>query len=164
MLRASGVDVTLVRVGAPLEPGLARLARDVLGGGLCDLGRVSDERLVELYNASDLLLFPSLLEGFGRPPVEAMSCGLPVVASSAEPFAEILGDAALRPDPHDVLAVAAAVGAVLGDPALAATLRERGFARTRGYTWAATIEAYVDVYREVLASVVERRDRPESGR
>jgi glycosyltransferase involved in cell wall biosynthesis len=149
-LRADGLAVTLVRVGGPLAAPEQELGRELLGGGLLDLGRVSDARLVELYNASDLLLFPSLFEGFGRPPIEAMSCGLPVVASSAEPFADVLGDAALRPDPHDVAAIAAAARAVLLDTDLAAGLRARGFAVARRYTWPATVAAYVEVYRDVL--------------
>jgi glycosyltransferase involved in cell wall biosynthesis len=148
-LRADGVDVTLIRVGAPLPAAQSGLAGELLGSGLQDLGRVSDQRMVELYNACDALLFPSLLEGFGRPPVEAMSCGLPVVASSAEPFAEVLGDAALLPNPHDVESVAAATRAVLLDPALAGDLRRRGTARAGGFTWAATVDAYVAVYDEV---------------
>jgi glycosyltransferase involved in cell wall biosynthesis len=78
-----------------------------------------------------------------------MSCGLPVVASSAEPFAEVLGEAALQPDPRDERAVTEAARAVLLEPDLAARLRARGSARAARYTWTAAVDAYIDVYREV---------------
>jgi len=102
-LRAGGLDVALVRVGSPLvgeEPELARslgIERSVL-----DMGVISDDRLVELYNACDVFLFPSYYEGFGWPPLEAMACGTPAVVSTADPFPEILGDAALAAAADDV--------------------------------------------------------------
>ncbi len=101
------------------------------------------------YSAAAVLAFPSHYEGFGLPPLEAMSCGTPVVASNTSSLPEVVGDAALTVDPDDDAALAAALRRVLTEPALAADLRARGLARARRFSWAATAEATVAVYREV---------------
>jgi glycosyltransferase involved in cell wall biosynthesis len=114
-------------------------------------GFVSDDRLVELYAGAACFLFPSLGEGFGLPPLEAMACGAPVVMSDRPALGEVAGDAALQAPPLDVEALAAHVIAVLQDRQLASRLRADGLARARPFTWAAAAAATEQVYREALA-------------
>ena len=114
-------------------------------------GYVSDEDLPAIYSAADLFVFPSLYEGFGLPPLEAMACGTPVVCSNASSLPEVVGDAAITVDPYDVEALAEAMRRVLSDADLADDLRQRGLERAAGFTWERTARETVEVYREVLS-------------
>jgi glycosyltransferase involved in cell wall biosynthesis len=101
-------------------------------------GRVAPEDLPAFYRRAALLAYPSLYEGFGLPPVEAMACGTPVVASSVTCLPEVLGEAALLADPMDTADWADAIQRVLFDLSLRADLRERGLARAAQFSWAKT--------------------------
>jgi len=150
-LRAGGLPVTLVRAGHRLRPDHLALAyRLGISENVRDLGPAGDQELADLYNAADVLLFPSLYEGFGWPTVEAMASGLPVVCSRAGSLGEVVGDAALTAEPEDVSGLAGHVASVLTDPSLAASLRARGLARARLFDWDRTAEKFEAVYREVL--------------
>jgi glycosyltransferase involved in cell wall biosynthesis len=149
-LRGTGLEATLVRVGPPLAAAERALAEHLrIAGAVKSLGRVSDERLIEVYTAADVLLFPSHAEGFGWPVLEAMACGTPVVTSRAPALEEIAGDAGLRADADDVDGLAAAVSTVLGDPGLAERLRRRGRERAARHRWSRTADGYADVYASV---------------
>ena len=113
------------------------------------LGRVSGEELVRLYRTSAALVFPSLYEGFGQPPLEAMACRCPVACSNAASLPEVCGDAARLFDPRSVEEMVAAVEDVLLDPD---PWRERGLQRAAGFTWEATARAHDAVYRELAGS------------
>jgi glycosyltransferase involved in cell wall biosynthesis len=116
--------------------------------GVRVLGRVSQDELVSLYRRAAALVFPSLYEGFGQPPLEAMACGCTVASSNAASLPEVCGDAARLFDPTSVEEMVAAVEDVLDDPG---PWRERGFARAAGFTWEATARAHDDVYAELAA-------------
>jgi glycosyltransferase involved in cell wall biosynthesis len=103
-----------------------------------------------LYNAATAFAFPSRYEGFGLPPLEAMACGTPVVASSASSMPEIVGDAALMAAPDDVPGWAVALWRLLADAALREDLRRRGFARAAQFSYARTAQATIDVYARTL--------------
>ena len=90
------------------------------------VGHLPEDDLAAVYNMADLFVFPSLYEGFGLPPLEAMACGLPVVASSAPALAEVLDGAALLVDARDVDALAEASARALGDGRLRSRLRRQG--------------------------------------
>jgi glycosyltransferase involved in cell wall biosynthesis len=108
-----------------------------LDGAARFTGQVSDAELRALYRGASLLVMPSLSEGFGLPPLEAMSFGVPVVASNLASLPEVCGDAALLVDPLDVPALAAAMERVLSDAPLAETLRRRGLKQAARFTTAA---------------------------
>ncbi|MGE5708429.1 MAG: glycosyltransferase family 4 protein, partial [Bacteroidota bacterium] len=90
------------------------------------LGYVPESDLPLLYNAATLFVYPSVYEGFGLPPLEAMACGTPVIVGDCSSLPEVVGNAALRVDPKDPRALRSAMDRVLGDPALAARLIEQG--------------------------------------
>jgi glycosyltransferase involved in cell wall biosynthesis len=102
------------------------------------------------YLTAHLFVFPSLYEGFGLPPLEVMACGTPVVTSNSSSLPEVVGDAALTVDPYDVGAIAAAMAAILADPALAADLRQRGLARAGRFSWERMAQETIKVYQHVL--------------
>lgn len=127
-------DLLLVTVG------IGRAA--VFGTDVCDdgpnirhLADVSDADLRALYEHAALLLFPSRYEGFGIPPLEAMSLGCPVVASSAAAITEVVGDAALVVHPDDVEGMTRAMNAMLSDPTLRADLVRKGHDRAAMFSW-----------------------------
>ena len=119
-------------------------------------GHVPDAELPLWYNAAEVFVYPSLYEGFGLPPLEALACGTPTVTSAAASLPEVVGDAAILAAPADPDALAAALARVLADPALRATLRDRGLRRASGFTWARVAAATRAVYDEVLARRVAR--------
>jgi glycosyltransferase involved in cell wall biosynthesis len=114
---------------------------------LLDGVRAAD--LPALYSGASVFVFPSLYEGFGLPPLEAMACGTPVVCSSAGSLPEVVGDAALLVPPTDAEALAAAVRQVLTDPDLQNALRQRGVERSRLFSWERTAWATLAVYQRV---------------
>jgi glycosyltransferase involved in cell wall biosynthesis len=115
------------------------------------LGWVEQADLESLYAHSELLVFPSLYEGFGLPVLEAMQRGLPVACSDRGSLAEIAGDAALIFDPGSADAIAHAMTQLLDDPALRADLVQRGRAQAAGYTWQACAEGYAASFARTLA-------------
>jgi glycosyltransferase involved in cell wall biosynthesis len=116
--------------------------------GVRSLGRVPREKLVELYRTAAALVFPSLYEGFGQPPLEAMACGCVVACSNAASLPEVVGDAAPLFDATSVEETVAAVEAVLDDPE---PWRARGLQRAKEFTWEKTARAHDDVYAELAA-------------
>jgi len=104
---------------------------------------VSDAGLIDLYRRAACLVFPSLYEGFGLPPVEAMACGCPVAAAAAGSLPEVCGDAAVLFDPLDPEAIAAGIDEALGR---SAELSERGLRRAAAFTWDKTARAHDQIY------------------
>ena len=115
-------------------------------------GALRDERELScLYAGASVYLQPSLIEGFGLPPLEAMACGVPVIASRASALRETLGEAALMVAPQDAEAWAGAIARLRADSAGRAELARRGRERARGFTWERTAERTLDAYDEALA-------------
>jgi glycosyltransferase involved in cell wall biosynthesis len=119
-------------------------------GKVTHLGYVSDETLVALYRRAMCLVFPSFYEGFGLPPIEAMSCGCPVIVSRTSSLPEVCGDAALYCDPHDPQTLADAIVRLRDAPALISEMRERGVRHAQQYTWQATAQQMLN---RLLAAV-----------
>ncbi len=120
-----------------------------LAGAVVMPGYLSADELRRLYSYADLFVFPSLYEGFGLPPLEAMACGAPVITSNRASLPEVVGDAALQIDPGDPGALAEAMTAVLDDESLAASLRERGFDRVKRFSWERTARQTLELYHRV---------------
>lgn len=116
--------------------------RDVLR-----VGYVGAAELPALLSGASVFAYPSLFEGFGLPPLEAMVCGVPVICSGVTSLPEVVGDAALTFDPTSVDDIADAMLAVLSDPSLRATLVRKGRARAARFTWEATAARTLEVYR-----------------
>jgi glycosyltransferase involved in cell wall biosynthesis len=114
-------------------------------------GFVEDKTLSVLYRLASVFVFPSLYEGFGLPPLEAMACGTPVVTSNVSSLPEVVGDAACLVDPYSAQAIADGILQVLHSAHLRAEMRQRGFARVREYSWERSVARVRQVYGEVAA-------------
>ncbi len=133
-------------------PGLpARLAASRHAERIRPIGWVDDVLAAQLLRHARLLAYPSLYEGFGFPPLEAMALGTPVVGSSASSFPEVIGDAGLLPDPESVPEIAAAVERTNDDKAWRAEARARGFGRAGLYRWEASAAKMRALCQEALA-------------
>jgi glycosyltransferase involved in cell wall biosynthesis len=148
-------DIALVFVQRQARggDGLRRMAARL---GIADraifLRAVAPADLLQLYSAAEVLLHPSLAEGFGNPVAEAMACGCPVITSDRSAMPEVAGGAALLVDPLDSAGIAAALGRVVGNNATRRTLSEAGLARARSLDWESAARRYVGLYREILAA------------
>ncbi|MBO0780784.1 MAG: glycosyltransferase family 4 protein [Ktedonobacteraceae bacterium] len=112
---------------------------------------VEDEDKATIYSGASLFVFPSLYEGFGLDPLEAMACGAPVVCSNRSSLPEVVGDAAISIDPENTDALADAICRVLSSESLQADLRARSLKRAAGFSWRKTAEETLSVYEEVMA-------------
>lgn len=114
------------------------------------LGKPDKESLVNIYNAADVLLSPSLYEGFGITILEAMACGTVVITSNVTSLPEVAGDAAILVAPNDVTTMVKAVGELLEKPLYRKSLVERGLARVKMFTWEKTAEQVATLYEKLL--------------
>ncbi len=112
---------------------------------------VEDEDKAALYSGASAFVFPSLYEGFGLDPLEAMACGAPVVCSNRTSLPEVVGDAALNIDPDDLSAMVDAMYRVLTSDELSADLKARGLARAKLFSWRKTASETLAVYEEAVA-------------
>jgi glycosyltransferase involved in cell wall biosynthesis len=114
-------------------------------------GQVDDEFLPRLYAGALAFVFPSLYEGFGLPPLEAMACGVPVLTGNQTSFPEVIGEVGLMVDPYDVAAIAEGLKRLIGDPGLRSRLRDKGLARAGRFDWNVTAERTRQVLEAVAA-------------
>jgi glycosyltransferase involved in cell wall biosynthesis len=110
------------------------------------LGFVPDAQLPDLYRAADVFVYPSLYEGFGMPPVEAMACGCPVISSTCGSLGEVVGDAAAIVDPKDIQSIAKQLGTLATEPAARERFRAAGLAQAKKFDWGKTAIETVKVY------------------
>ena len=150
-LKSQGHHLRLIKVGkASGERWRKRFLADVrrlhLNEDVVVVDRVPESDLPLFYNAADLYVSSSLLEGFGLPALEAMACGTPVVCSDASSLPEIVGDAAVLIDPRDPNSLAAAIAGVLDSAPLRRRMRERGLTQAARFTWEQSADRLVQVY------------------
>jgi glycosyltransferase involved in cell wall biosynthesis len=137
----------MVWVGVPRWGSDALLARARAAGVLLP-GFVAQADLPALLRGAAVLVYPSLYEGFGLPPLEGMACGTPVIVHDGTSLPEAVGEAALVVDARDAGALAGALARVLGDGALRARLREAGLVRARAFTWERTARNLIETLGE----------------
>ena len=135
--------------GWKYEPILGRMRRSTRAAEIRYLNYVPDGQLPGLYAGAEAFVFPSLYEGFGFPPLEAMACETPVVSSTGGSLPEVLGDAALRLNAFEVEPWAQAISGVLSDTAARRDLVARGRQRAARYTWEEAARATWEIYRKV---------------
>jgi glycosyltransferase involved in cell wall biosynthesis len=158
LVAAGRTNVCCLLIGEPDEryTDVADYVRDhQLGKHVRFTGYLDDAAMVDAYQEADVLVHPSLYEGFGFPPLEAMACGTPVVSSNRTSLPEALGDAALLVDPDNIDELAAAIARVLDDEPLRRSLREKGLEQVKRYTWRRAAAETLAVYR----AAVEARAR-----
>lgn len=122
------------------------IRRSPFSADICCVGFVPDAELPTWYRAAGVFVYPTLFEGFGLPPLEAMACGCPVLASTDEAVREVCGNAALQVDPRDVAAIQHELQRLATDPALRIRLRDAGLSRSSQYDWDATAARTLEVY------------------
>ena len=115
------------------------------------LGFLSTETLATLYHLADAFVFPSLYEGFGLPPLEAMASGTPVLTSNVSSLPEVVGDAALLIDPYDPNAIADGMRQILSDHSVRERLVSNGRARASSFSWEESARRVLTIYRQVAA-------------
>ncbi len=135
----------------------ARVEELGLEGDVMFPGYIPVSELPLWYNAAELFVYPSLYEGFGLPPLEAMACGTPVVAANTSSLPEVVGEAGLTVDPLDVEGLAEAMRRALSDEALRQEMRERGLQRAKGFSWTKTARETVQVYRRAMECACTER-------
>jgi glycosyltransferase involved in cell wall biosynthesis len=151
---ARSIDAPLLIAGSQgwlYEPILAKAEQLGLGDRLRFVGYVDQADQHLWYAAATVFAFPSLYEGFGMPPLEAMATGTPVVVSSSSSLPEVVGDAGLIVSPSDPEELADALHRVITDETLRAELRTRGLAQARRFSWRDTAERTLEVYRQAVA-------------
>ncbi len=150
LLECYKADVHLVLAGGKgwlFEDAFAVVRELKLDSRVHFVGRVSSEDLLFLYNAAELLAHPAFYEGFGLPPLEAMACGLPVVVSNVASLPEVVGDAGLLIDPHDVDELTVAMWRVLNEQALRQEMRQKGLQQAARFSWERAARETLDIYR-----------------
>lgn len=149
-LRQKNPGLQLVIAGKPdyWQGGLKRQAPD----GVIFTGFVDDAELAGLYQKAEAFVFPSLSEGFGLPPLEAMQAGLPVISSHATCLPEVLGEAAIYFDPTDPADMAAKIEQVLTNKKLRQELVKKGQTQVKKYSWRHMAEQTLAIYEQALAA------------
>lgn len=147
-LQKSGLE--FVMVGSSNSRVYAKSDRPLTG--LRYLGQVSDADLRGLYTSAVCLVFPSLYEGFGMPPLEAMACGCPVICSNAASLPEVCGSAALMIDPKDYESLCRAIERMASEPSIRAEYREKGLNHVKAFSWKNSARKTWELIEEILPS------------
>jgi len=114
------------------------------------VGDIEDHDMPSVYGGATIFLFPSLYEGFGLPPLEAMACGVPVICSNAGSLPEVTGDAAMNVEPLDFVGLSEALRRLLSDSPLRVSLARKGLERAHRFSWQIMANEVVALYERVL--------------
>jgi len=144
-------DIMLCVVGSPFSSKENALIRELgLTKVVENYGVVADSHLAKLYRCSVAFVYPSLYEGFGIPPLEAMACGTVVIAANCSSIPEVVGDAAILFEPSETDSLTEALFFVLNHPAKRSHFISKGCERTKNFNWEKTVMQTVQVYRSLL--------------
>lgn len=154
LLKKKLPEIKLLKVGTPQVPGarekLLKLMEVLdIQKEVIFVGYVSEDDLTKYYNAADLFVFPSLYEGFGLPPLEAMACGTPVITSNLTSLPEVVGDSAITIDPYDVNAFAEAMYSLLTEESLRKEMISKGLKRAQLFNWEKSAKETRQVYEMI---------------
>lgn len=150
-LKEKEVPVCLWRTGGEFTKEQKNFIKEhSLESLIVNLGNPDKARLIQIYNAADILLAPSLYEGFGLTVVEAMACGLPVITSNVSSLPEVAGEAAVLVDPLNVEAIVQAIFKIKQDSSYRDQLIEKGLVRAKSFSWIKAAEQVAQVYENVL--------------
>jgi len=145
-------DLKLIIIGDDLS-GNPDLRRTVVRSGVQNdvrfLGFIPIEVLRIFYDCAKIFVFPSLYEGFGLPPLEAMAHGTPVVTSNVSSLPEVVGSAAVLVNPENVFEIMRALHRVLTDQSLRDRMKDRGYKQATKFSWEISVRRVLDVYRQV---------------
>lgn len=150
-----GVTLKVVGAGGSVFAHTSARGREM--SDVTFLGHVPEEQLVDLYRNASLFVYPSLYEGFGLPPLEAMACGCPCLVSDAASLPEVCGDAAIYCDPASTESIAGGMTRLLNDTLLRSDCRQRGLMRAASFSWEASARRLLDVIDSVAAEHSARR-------
>ena len=147
-------EIKFLKIGTPQAPGAREKLIELIEMlGLQEevifVGYVSENDIAKYYNAADLFVYPSLYEGFGMPPLEAMACGTPVVTSNVTSLPEVVADSAITIDPHDIDAFVNAMYDVLTDEKLREAMISRGLKRAQLFKWEKSAEEMRRIYEQL---------------
>jgi len=156
-------DLKLIIIGDDLSgnPDLRRtVVRSCVQNDVRFLGFIPIEVLRIFYDCAKIFVFPSLYEGFGLPPLEAMAHGTPVVTSNVSSLPEVVGGAAVLVNPENVFEIMRALHRVLTDKALRDRMQERGYQQATKFSWETSVRRVLDVYRQVAGDGGRERTQP----
>ena len=117
---------------------------------LVNIGYIPDEELSVIYSSSTLFIFPSLYEGFGLPPLEAMACGTPVISSNTSSLVEVVGDAGILVNPRDTDRLAIEMHHLIINSNVREALIKKGLERVKRFTWERAAQETLQVYESVV--------------
>ena len=144
-----GKSIKLVRLGAADDEWRKLLVEYSVEKEVININYLASNQMPFIYSAVDCLLFPSLYEGFGLPPIEAMACGTPVVCSNVASLPESAGDAALYCEPEDVHGLAEATESVLTDESLRKGMVDKGFVHIKRFDWTENAKQVMNIYQSI---------------
>jgi glycosyltransferase involved in cell wall biosynthesis len=140
-------DIKLIRVGALKAAHIEFLRKHKID--YLHFENVSFDLLLRIYNAVDCLVFPSLIEGFGLPVIEAQACGCPVITSNTSSLPEVAGDGAFLVDPYSTTSIRAGIQKVLGDDKLRKRLIQKGYLNIQRFAWPTIAQLYYKLYTTI---------------
>lgn len=144
-----GKSIKLVRLGADNDEWQRLVVEYSVEEDVISIDYLASDQMPLIYSAVDCLLFPSLYEGFGWPPIEAMACGTPVICSNAASLHESAGDAALYCEPEDVDGLVQATESVLMDESLGKRMVDKGFMHIKRFDWVENAKQVMDIYQSI---------------
>ncbi len=151
ILQQRGMPIHLLKVGADFtDEQKAFIQTQNLENYISYLGKPERSSLVQIYNTADILIAPSLYEGFGITLLEAMACGIPVITSKVSAMPEVVGDAGVLVDPTDYQAIVDAVCYLQNNPVYYQELVNKGLVRAKSFTWEKTAEQIAEIYEKLL--------------